>query len=280
MTGAEVGRGEEFPSWSTARSAQPGAARGGCRIERPAPTPRTRHSAAERGAWRPARPGAGRPVALPRAVAPPDLRPLLDRVPSAQAVYLFGSRAGGAGRADSDLDLAVLPPRPMDPVERFDAQEALAAALGVDVDLRSASTVMRAEVLRTGRVVYDADPTARALAAPSLRGLGSLDDVGLRALERGAARDPGRRPRAGPRAWLTTSSSAGGRRSQQGRGDRAVPPARARGGRRRSWARGPDAAGRGRAQPSAGVPGGHRPRHAPRPRGRGGRAADQPRRLG
>ena len=95
----------------------------------------------------------------------PDLRPLLDRVPGVAAVYLFGSRAGGVARPDSDLDLAVLPPRPLDPVERFDAQEALAAALGLDVDLvdlLSASTVMRAEVLRSGRVVYDADPTARA----------------------------------------------------------------------------------------------------------------------
>ena len=94
-----------------------------------------------------------------------DLRPLLDRVPGARALYLFGSRAEGAARPDSDLDLAVLPPRPLDPVERFDAQEALAAALGVDVDLvdlLSASTVMRAEVLRSGRVIYDADPTARA----------------------------------------------------------------------------------------------------------------------
>lgn len=96
---------------------------------------------------------------------PIDLRPLLDRVPGVAAVYAFGSRAAGAGRADSDFDLAVLPPRPLDPVARFDAQEALAAHLGVDVDLvdlLSASTVMRAEVLRTGRVVHDADPTARA----------------------------------------------------------------------------------------------------------------------
>ena len=96
---------------------------------------------------------------------PPDLRPLLARVPDAQAVYAFGSRADGTARAASDLDLAVLAPAPLDAVARWEAQEALAAALGVDVDLvdlRSASTVMRAEVLRSGRVVLDADPTARA----------------------------------------------------------------------------------------------------------------------
>ena len=96
---------------------------------------------------------------------PLDLRPLLDRVPDVQAVYAFGSRAEGAARPDSDLDLAVLAARPLDPVDRFDVQEAVAAALGLDVDLvdlRSASTVMRVEVLRTGQVIHDVDPTARA----------------------------------------------------------------------------------------------------------------------
>ncbi len=122
-------------------------------------------------------------------MAPPDLRPLLGRVPGVQAVYVFGSRAQGAARPDSDLDLGLLAARPIDPVERFDAQEALAAALGVDVDLvdlRSTSTVMRAEVLRTAQVLHDADPTARvawevwtmsayALLNEERRGI--LDDV-------------------------------------------------------------------------------------------------------
>ena len=94
-----------------------------------------------------------------------DLQPLLDRVPGVQAVYAFGSQADGTAHPESDLDLAVLAASPLDPLVRWDAQEALAAALGTDVDLvdlRSASTVMRAEVLRTGRVVLDRDPTARA----------------------------------------------------------------------------------------------------------------------
>ena len=91
----------------------------------------------------------------------PDL--LLDRVPDVQAVYAFGSRADGTARPDSDLGL--LAAAPLDPLARWDAQEALAAALGTDVDLvdlRSASTVMRAQVLRSGVVVVDLDPTARA----------------------------------------------------------------------------------------------------------------------
>lgn len=98
-------------------------------------------------------------------MAPLDLRPLLDRVPDVQAVYVFGSHVQGGARPDSDLDLGLLAARPLDPVRRFEVQEALAAALGTDVDLvdlRAASTVMRAEVLRTARVVHDADPGGRA----------------------------------------------------------------------------------------------------------------------
>ena len=94
-----------------------------------------------------------------------DLRPLLDRVPGVQAVYAFGSRASEDARPDSDLDLALLAAAPLAPLARWDAQEALAAAVGADVDLVdlwSASTVMRAEVLRSGRVVLDLDPAARA----------------------------------------------------------------------------------------------------------------------
>ena len=118
-----------------------------------------------------------------------DLSPLLDRVPGLQAAYVFGSRATGDARPDSDLDVAVLAPAPLDPVERFRVQERLAAHLGLDVDLvdlRSASTVMRAEVLRTGVVVVDRDPTARAfweVAAMSAYALlneerrGILEDV-------------------------------------------------------------------------------------------------------
>lgn len=82
-----------------------------------------------------------------------------------RAVYLFGSRADGASTAESDLDLAVLSSRPLGPLARFDVQEALAVALGADVDLvdlAAASTVMCAEVLRSGIVVLDFAPSERA----------------------------------------------------------------------------------------------------------------------
>lgn len=99
----------------------------------------------------------------------PELAPLLsllrDRVAGLEAVYLFGSAATGTEHSASDLDLAFLAARPLDPVNRFDVREALAVAArrNVDlVDLRAASTVMQAEVLRTGRLVLDADPDARS----------------------------------------------------------------------------------------------------------------------
>ena len=99
----------------------------------------------------------------------PDLGPTLDRlgrdVPGLAAVYLFGSHGSAEARPGSDVDLAVLADRPLGPVERFDVQERLAACLGRDVDLvdlRSASTVMQARIVSTGRVVLDADPGERA----------------------------------------------------------------------------------------------------------------------
>lgn len=99
---------------------------------------------------------------------PPDLAPLLDTlasaVPDLAAVYLFGSHAAGTAKANSDLDLAVLAAEPLGAVARFDLQERLAAQIGRDVDLidlRTASTVLRAQVVATGRVVLDADRSAR-----------------------------------------------------------------------------------------------------------------------
>ena len=46
-------------------------------------------------------------------------------VPDAAAVYLFGSTADGTATPESDVDLAVLAPRPLGPAERFDVQLSL-----------------------------------------------------------------------------------------------------------------------------------------------------------
>ncbi len=85
-------------------------------------------------------------------------------VPTAVAVYLFGSTASAADGPQSDVDVAILPAQPLDPVTRFDIQERLAGTLrrSVDlIDLRVASPVMAMQVLATGRLLYDSDPAVR-----------------------------------------------------------------------------------------------------------------------
>jgi predicted nucleotidyltransferase len=80
------------------------------------------------------------------------------------AVYRFGSTAKGAATAGSDVDVAVLTREPLPAARRFDAQEALAAAIGCDVDLvdlRGASPVMAIQVVAHGQLLYDGDSSAR-----------------------------------------------------------------------------------------------------------------------
>lgn len=86
-------------------------------------------------------------------------------VPGLVAAYVFGSQADGTARATSDVDLAVLAERPLPAMERFALQGDLARALRAEavdcVDLRAASTVMQMQVVSTGRVLLDANRTAR-----------------------------------------------------------------------------------------------------------------------
>ena len=84
-----------------------------------------------------------------------------ERIPGLMALYRFGSSVDGTLRPDSDLDYAVLTPRGLDPVERFDVQEELARRVrrSIDlVDLRKASTVMRMQVISRGIRVDVPDP--------------------------------------------------------------------------------------------------------------------------
>ena len=79
-------------------------------------------------------------------------------LPGCRLIYLFGSRATGHQGDASDIDLAVLADRPIDSLARGRLQEDLASALGRDVglvDLLQASTVLRARIVETGRVLYE-----------------------------------------------------------------------------------------------------------------------------
>ena len=86
-------------------------------------------------------------------------------VPSLTALYRFGSQAKGTARRDSDMDLAVLARDPIPNLRRVELAMELAVQLHRDVglvDLRTASTVMRMQVLSTGTCLEDTqDESAR-----------------------------------------------------------------------------------------------------------------------
>jgi len=85
------------------------------------------------------------------------------------ALYLFGSRAEGVARPDSDWDIAVLWREGLARVERATRRYALIEELShllgarVDVvDLRAAPLLLAARAIR-GELVFEREPTTRAL---------------------------------------------------------------------------------------------------------------------
>ncbi len=109
---------------------------------------------------------------VPTPDAVPGLESLLpalltQHLPTVHTAYLFGSQARGEALPSSDIDVAVMCAQPLSALERFDAQERLAAELDRDVDLvdlRQASTVLRMQVLRDGRLLVDHAPDQRERA--------------------------------------------------------------------------------------------------------------------
>ncbi len=81
--------------------------------------------------------------------------------------YLYGSRARGTARPDSDIDLAVLFARPQPPTllgPLVDCRALLEAATGLDVDLIDIETApvdLVHRILRDGRLLIEADPQRR-----------------------------------------------------------------------------------------------------------------------
>ena len=78
-------------------------------------------------------------------------------VPGLIALYRFGSQAKGTARPASDIDLAILSRDPIPNLRRFELAQELAIRLHRDVDLvdlRTASTVMRMQVISTGECLF------------------------------------------------------------------------------------------------------------------------------
>lgn len=75
---------------------------------------------------------------------------------------LFGSQATGKARPDSDIDLAVWPSRPIEPLVKLDWLVALENLLDADVNLAIVSPlldpVLGFELVRDGRLIFEAEP--------------------------------------------------------------------------------------------------------------------------
>lgn len=91
----------------------------------------------------------------------------LSRRPDVAAAYLLGSAAEGRLRADSDVDIAVLPmdPQGLPALERIRLAAELGSILGREVDLGILTTrnlVYAKEAVTRGRRIFDRDHTVTA----------------------------------------------------------------------------------------------------------------------
>ncbi len=78
-------------------------------------------------------------------------------LPEVEAVYLYGSFATGEQNDSSDLDLAVAMPSRLNPLQLWDASNAMADKLNIDLDLldlKAVDTVVQHQVLTTGRRIF------------------------------------------------------------------------------------------------------------------------------
>jgi predicted nucleotidyltransferase len=91
------------------------------------------------------------------------LKRLREEFPELISIYRFGSSGTDYERTTSDLDLAVYAGSPLPVASLWYAAQELAVDVGRDVDLvdlASASTVMRAQVIHGGERLYCSDEVA------------------------------------------------------------------------------------------------------------------------
>ncbi|MGI6093723.1 MAG: type VII toxin-antitoxin system MntA family adenylyltransferase antitoxin [Negativicutes bacterium] len=90
---------------------------------------------------------------------------LLIKRAEAYLVILFGSYGKDLARDDSDVDIAYLGDNELDSYEVFLLAQKMAVLVGRDVDLLNlnmASTVMKAQIVSSGKVIYCSDEVRRA----------------------------------------------------------------------------------------------------------------------
>ncbi|MBI4534302.1 MAG: nucleotidyltransferase domain-containing protein [Candidatus Melainabacteria bacterium] len=80
--------------------------------------------------------------------------------PDVAGIWLFGSRESGMQSPDSDIDLAVLPSCTLDRIKLWECAQSIGSKIGKNVDLidlLEASTVLRAQIINTGKRIYCSD---------------------------------------------------------------------------------------------------------------------------
>jgi predicted nucleotidyltransferase len=79
-------------------------------------------------------------------------------------IIVFGSYAKGVSRKDSDIDIAYANDKSLSSYENFMIAQKLAGILGIEIDLielHRASTVMKAQIVSSGKIVYCTDEIRR-----------------------------------------------------------------------------------------------------------------------
>lgn len=85
------------------------------------------------------------------------------RFPEVFGIYLFGSFGTAYQTKESDIDLALLPSHPIDPVALWELSREISLAVHREVDLidlRGTSTVFRYVILSEGRRIFCQDAPA------------------------------------------------------------------------------------------------------------------------
>lgn len=83
------------------------------------------------------------------------------KLPNVKAIYLFGSYDTPFKNKESDIDIAIIASSPINAVERWQVAEEIARFLKKDVDLidlKDASTVMRFQIITSGKRLFCNDP--------------------------------------------------------------------------------------------------------------------------